>query len=701
MPTKTFSPNKLINENSPYLRQHANNPVEWYPWNNETLALAKSENKPIFLSIGYSTCYWCHVMEREVFENPEIAELMNKYFVNIKLDREERPDLDRIYMTALQAMTGAGGWPMSMWLTPELKPFYGATYIPPKAKYGKSGFEDIIEKINEVWTEKPDEVKNSGEQVTKLLSEKVLNKKNDEHDIVITEDIMHKAFEQFKTIYDYSYGGFGQNNKFPRPAALDFLTTYYKAFENIEALDIVTFTIMKMYTGGIHDHLNGGFHRYSVDHIWRVPHFEKMLYDQAQIINTFLDVYSITDKQTYLGIAESTIAYVLNNLTDETGGFYSAEDAESQTIDGDDSSKEEGAFYLWEKDEIEKILPVDLAGIFEYYYGIQPAGNTLNDPHNVFGTKNVLYVAHDVFETAKFFNKTNEEVILILEKCRKLLTEFQRTRPRPFLDKKILTSWNAMMCSALAKAYSKTRNKLYLQSAVNCIKFIRENLLDEENSILYRRYINGERKYFATLEDHALLIKSLLDLYEVTFDNTYLELAESLNILTIKKFYDQENAGFFDTEKTDEILFLTKDSYDGAEPSGNSIQISNLFRLSVLLDEKAYQDIAERSLMYFNEDINRSPFSSPLLLCDMLLYLKGIGEIMVDSNTPDDLLNYIYSRFLPFTQILKATSELGEKNELVKEILNDQNNKGKVLVCKDFKCELPIGDLEELKKLIK
>lgn len=701
MPTKTFSPNKLINENSPYLRQHAYNPVEWYPWNEETLALAKAENKPIFLSIGYSTCYWCHVMEREVFENPDIAELMNKYFINIKLDREERPDLDRIYMTALQAMTGAGGWPMSMWLTPDLKPFYGATYIPPKAKYGKSGFEDIIEKINEVWTEKPDEVNNSGEQVTKLLSEKVLNKKSNDIDLVISEDIMHKAFDQYKSIYDYNYGGFGQSNKFPRPAALNFLTAYYKAFENIEALDIVTFTLIKMYTGGIHDHLNGGFHRYSVDHIWRVPHFEKMLYDQAQIIDTILDVYSITGKQTYLGIAESTISYVLKNLMNESGGFYSAEDAESQIIEGDDSSKEEGAYYIWEKDEIEKILPEESAGIFEYYYGIQPAGNTLNDPHNVFGTKNVLYVAHDIFETAKFFNKSNEEVIQILENCRRLLTDFQRTRPRPFLDKKILTSWNAMMCSALAKAYSKTQKPIYLDSAIKSFNFIRENLLDEENSILYRRYINGERKFFASLEDHALFIKAILDLYEVTFDSAYLELAESLNILTIKKFYDQENAGFFDAEKTEELLFQTKDSYDGAEPSGNSIQINNLFRLSVILDEKAYQDMAERSMMYFYEDINRSPFSSPLLLCNMLLYLKGLGEIVIDNDTPKELTDYIYSKFLPFTQILNANQSLAEKNELIKEIFKEESNKGKVLVCKDFKCELPTNDLDELKKLIK
>lgn len=358
MPTISNSPNSLIHENSPYLRQHANNPVNWYAWNDSSIALAKQENKPIFLSIGYSTCYWCHVMEREVFENPEIAELMNKYFINIKVDREERSDIDRIYMTALQAMTGMGGWPMSMFLTPDLKPFYGATYIPPKSKYNQSGFEDVIEKINTVWQEKHDEVLNSGNQVVNLLSNKVLKSNVQDEDITITEDVLHKAFEQFKSVYDYSFGGFGQGNKFPRPAALDFLNVYFKTFGNIEAFDMVTFTLMKMYTGGIHDHLNGGFHRYSVDHVWRVPHFEKMLYDQAQIINTLLDVHSISGKQIYLHIAASTINYVLNYMQDEQGGFYSAEDAESMIKEGDKNSKSEGAFYLWDKNEIDKILPL-------------------------------------------------------------------------------------------------------------------------------------------------------------------------------------------------------------------------------------------------------------------------------------------------------------------------------------------------------
>lgn len=701
MPTISNSPNSLIHENSPYLRQHANNPVNWYAWNDSSIALAKQKNKPIFLSIGYSTCYWCHVMEREVFENPEIAELMNKYFINIKVDREERPDIDRIYMTALQAMTGMGGWPMSMFLTPDLKPFYGATYIPPKSKYNQTGFEDVIEKINTVWQEKHDEVLNSGNQVVNLLSNKVLKSNVQDEDITITEDVLHKAFEQFKSVYDYSFGGFGQGNKFPRPAALDFLNVYFKTFGNIEAFDMVTFTLMKMYTGGIHDHLNGGFHRYSVDHVWRVPHFEKMLYDQAQIINTLLDVHSISGKQIYLHIAASTINYVLNYMQDEQGGFYSAEDAESMIKEGDKNSKSEGAFYLWDKNEIDKILPADHAGIFEYYYGILPAGNTLNDPHNVLKEKNVLYVAHDIHDTAKVFGKSEEEIFSILESCRKKLVASQSERPRPFLDKKIITSWNAMMSSALSKAFKKTGNKRFLNAAVNCINFLKRSLIDTEEPRLYRRFINGERRFSATLEDYALLIKALIDLYEVTFDDEYIELASSLNILCIKNFYDRQNAGFFDSEKSDDIIFPTKDPYDGSEPSGNSIQILNLFRLSVILDESAYFDMAERSLIYFYDDIRKSPFSSPLLLISLLNYLKGAEEIVVGKKAENELIGYVYSKYLPFAQIIKPSEFLAGKNELIKEILNDEPNGHGVFVCHDFKCEKPALNLEELKEIIK
>ncbi len=346
--------NNLINEKSPYLLQHAYNPVDWHPWSEETFALAKKDNKPIFLSIGYSTCYWCHVMEREVFENEEIASMMNKYFVNIKVDREERPDVDRVYMTALQSMTGAGGWPMSMFLTPDLRPFYGATYIPPKAKYGRAGFEDVITQIHEVWDNKENEVRESGEQIVNKLNE-LISKKSDSG-AKLSKEALNNAFGQIKKIYDEEYGGFGQGNKFPRPVVYNFLLDYYYHTKDFAAIDIVSFTLKKMYEGGMYDHLSGGFHRYSVDNIWRVPHFEKMLYDQAQLIVTYVHTYLVTKNKFYLFVAEDTVAYVLENLRSKESGFYSAEDAESALDESKPKEKEEGAYYLWKKSEIENIL---------------------------------------------------------------------------------------------------------------------------------------------------------------------------------------------------------------------------------------------------------------------------------------------------------------------------------------------------------
>ncbi|MCY7362997.1 MAG: thioredoxin domain-containing protein, partial [Ignavibacteria bacterium] len=413
-----------MKEKSPYLLQHAYNLVDWNPWNEETFELAKKENKPIFLSIGYSTCYWCHVMEREVFEVEEIAELMNEYFVNVKVDREERPDIDRVYMTALQSMTGAGGWPMSMFLTPDLKPFYGATYIPPKAKYGRSGFEDVITQIHEVWTNKKQEVIDSGDKIITRLQNLADTKFNSEGEKDLNTEILDNAFTAITKIYDDEYGGFGQGNKFPRPVVFNFLLDYYYHTKEFSAIDMVTFTLKKMYEGGMYDHLSGGFHRYSVDNIWRVPHFEKMLYDQAQLISTYINAYLTTKNKFYLFVAEDTAQYCLENLNNPDGGFYSAEDAESVIDINVPDVKAEGAYNLWSKVEIEKILGEEDSVVFNFFYGIEPMGNTLNDPHEVFGKKNVLFIANDIFETAKKFEKTPEEVAEIIDDSRtKLLNE--------------------------------------------------------------------------------------------------------------------------------------------------------------------------------------------------------------------------------------------------------------------------------------
>jgi len=700
--------NKLIKEKSPYLLQHAYNPVDWNPWNEETFELAKKENKPIFLSIGYSTCYWCHVMEREVFEVEEIANLMNEYFVNVKVDREERPDIDRVYMTALQSMTGAGGWPMSMFLTPDLKPFYGATYIPPKAKYGRAGFEDVITQIHEVWTNKKQEVIDSGDKIITRLQNLVDTKFNSEGEKDLNTEILDNAFTAITKIYDDEYGGFGQGNKFPRPVVFNFLLDYYYHTKEFSAIDMVTFTLKKMYEGGMYDHLSGGFHRYSVDNIWRVPHFEKMLYDQAQLISTYVNAYLTTKNKFYLFVAEDTAQYCLENLNNPDGGFYSAEDAESVIDINVPDVKAEGAYNLWSKVEIEKILGEEDSVVFNFFYGIEPMGNTLNDPHEVFGKKNVLFIANDIFETAKKFEKTPEEVAEIIDDSRTKLLNERNKRPKPHLDDKILTSWNGLMISALAKIYQVTQKKEYLENAEKTVEFILNNLYNNknknENKILLHRYRDGEARFDGTLEDYAYLISGLLDLYESCFNVRYLELAIELNGITSDKFYDNESAGFFDVTKGEnDILLKTKDTYDGAEPSGNSIQIMNLLRLGYMTDDKELTEKGENSLKLFSNDLNRLPFSSPQMLCALSFYLHSPKEIILSGNSESEKLkvlkNLIYETYIPNKILLYASDELKSVSKFIDNIVKD-GNKDEVYVCENYQCNLPVDDLEELKKLL-
>lgn len=696
-------PNKLINEKSPYLLQHANNPVDWHPWSDEAFQKAKDEDKPIFLSIGYSTCYWCHVMEREVFENKRIAEEMNKIFINIKVDREERPDVDRVYMSALQAMTGSGGWPMSMFLTNDLKPFYGATYVPPMSKYGMPGFEELIRGLDEAWKTRRDEVIESGEKIIEHIREVSKNVKGETK---LTEAILLKGAEQYKNGFDEEYGGFGGAPKFPRPVGFNFLLRSYKRYDDSESLKMVVRTLLQMARGGVYDHLGGGFHRYSVDRYWRVPHFEKMLYDQAQLAVTYTEAYQITDDKSFADAAKDILAYVSRELTSPLGGFYSAEDAESALNADDPHEKEEGAFYVWEKKEIDELLG-DNAGIFNYYYGVDAYGNAPqgSDPHSVFTEKNILYIAHSVSEASNKFEKSTNEIAEILEESRKILFAAREKRPKSHLDDKILTSWNGLMISAFAKAYQVFEDVSYLEKAKSAADFIIANLYNKKTNELLHRYRDGEAKINGTLEDYAFFIHGLIDLYESCFDESYLNTEIALTEKMITDFYDTNDGGFFDTTGKDEsILVRTKEDYDSAEPTGNSIAILNLARLSYITGNNELYDKAHNSVLAFSDKLDKMPYAMPQMLVALEYILFKPKQIVIAGKENDEMtyrmLREVYSRFMPGKVLLQINPENAEKTKTFARDIIAKSGETTAYICENFACKLPVRTLEEFLKLI-
>jgi len=694
-------PNHLVNEKSPYLIQHIYNPVDWYPWGDEAIERARKEDKPIFLSVGYSTCYWCHVMERESFENENIASILNEHFISIKVDREERPDLDKVYMSALQSMTGSGGWPMNMFLTPELKPFYGATYIPPREKYNRAGFEDVLNKVIEVWKNQRDDITKSSNQIYTILKNKANPSKIIE-DGSLKDYPLDECFEICKKTYDYENGGFGNGNKFPRPALFNFLLHYYKKSDNVEALDMVTHTLKAMSKGGINDHLSGGYHRYSVDQFWRVPHFEKMLYDQAQIANSFVDAYLITEDDFFIDSAGDVLRYVKEFLLSKSGGFYSAEDAESAPDQKELEYKEEGYFYLFTKKEIDDLLGKENAAIFNFAFGITHEGNTIYDPHEVFKNRNVLYQAFDIWETAKHFNIDPEDADKIISDSKNKLLEIRNKRLRPGLDDKILTSWNALMISAFAYYYSVTGNKEHLKIAENACRFILEELYDKEEKILYHRFKDGERKHQGTLDDYAFFIDALIKLYEATFNTAYIFNAIELADIAIELFYDSEFGGFFDVENGKADVFLrTKDIYDGAEPSGNSYMVNNLLKLARFSEQKMYEEKAMKTLEYYFDELEKYPFSYPQMLIALSNYLNPMKEIIISGKDTDVFKKEISKVFIPDKILIKADKKLETIMPLIKNYLSADDKETKVFICENFKCESPISDLEELKNKLK
>ncbi len=699
-------PNRLIKEKSPYLLQHAFNPVDWYPWGEEAFEKARKEDKPIFLSIGYSTCYWCHVMEREVFEDDSIAALMNKYVVSIKVDREERPDVDRVYMTAVQAMTGSGGWPMSMFLTGDLKPFYGATYIPPTSNFGRPGFPDVLKRIHDVWTSDRPQVT----QISQQWGDYLRQSADPEVKLVEANKLaLERGFDSFSKSYDATHAGFGGAPKFPRPVAFNSLFRYYARSGEQRALDMSLETLKRMASGGMYDHIGGGFHRYSTDERWHVPHFEKMLYDQAQLVVSYLEAYQITHDDVYAEVARDVLAYIQRTMTHPNGGFYSAEDAESATDFAKPEDKEEGAFYTWKKEEIDGILTPEEARVVSYTYDVREKGNVLNDPHQEFVGENILYLAHSPEETAKQFNLSVAEVKERIATARNKLFQEREKRPRPHLDDKILVSWNGLMISAFARAHQVLGEVEYLKAAERSAAFMLQRLYDEGTKTLLRRYRDGEARYDAHLEDYAFFTQGLLDLYEATFDIRWLKTAVEFTNQQISLFYDRENGGFYDISGKDHsILIRSKESYDGAEPTGNSIAILNLLRLSQMIDNPEYRDLADRSLAYFGERMLTNPQAMPQFLVALDFSLAKPKQIIIagEASNPhtEALLKEVHSRFIPNKIILLADGSEGQKMlssympflESIRMI----NGRPTAYICEDYACELPTSDLAVVSRLL-
>ncbi|MGA3205926.1 MAG: thioredoxin domain-containing protein, partial [Bryobacteraceae bacterium] len=673
--------NRLGSEKSPYLLQHANNPVDWYPWGEEAFAKAARENKPIFLSIGYSTCHWCHVMEHESFENEATARILNQYFVPIKVDREERPDVDRVYMLFVQASTGSGGWPMSVWLTPERKPFFGGTYFPPDNRYGRPGFRAILENLARAWSEDRERVEESGANVVEQLKQYAFA---DSGKGEPGQEALDSAFFGFRRMFDARLGGFGGAPKFPRPSVHNFLLRYYAATKNEEALEMVLLTLREMAKGGMNDQLGGGFHRYSVDERWFVPHFEKMLYDQAQIAISYLEAFQITRDGQYAAAAREIFSYVERDLMHAEGGFFSAEDADSAVDAAKPKEKREGAFYVWSKEEIDATLGQPDAEIFCQRYGVKAGGNVDEDPHGEFRGQNILYQARSI---------EGDEARAAQRGASEKLLDRRARRPRPHLDDKILASWNGLMISAFAKGAQALGEKQYADRAAGAAKFLRLRLWDEKREVLLRRFRDGESAIDGFLDDYAFSILAFLDLYETRFESADFQFAVRLAERALALFEDRENGGFFSTATGAENLVLRlKDDYDGAEPSGNSMMTLALLRLARMTDREDFRRAAARTLEAFSSRMSAGGAGVPQMLAALSFALGRPMEIVLAGRLDSAMLATIRRRFLPNAVVARAS-----ESPVAMPALNDTPT---VYVCSNFACNLPITDVNQLDELL-
>lgn len=652
--------NRLANEQSPYLLQHAGNPVDWYPWGEEAFAKARAENKPIFLSIGYSTCHWCHVMERESFENEGVAEILNRNFVSIKVDREERPDVDRVYMLFVQATTGGGGWPMSVWLTPELQPFYGGTYYPPENRYGRPGFKTVLSHIAQVWRDDRGKVDESVADIMSQLQGYAALTKGPG---VVEDSVLDSAYNHSRRTFDKKLGGFGMAPKFPRPVVLNFLMRYWKATGEEDALDMVVQTLRAMARGGMNDQLGGGFHRYSVDARWFVPHFEKMLYDQAQLAVSYLEAYQATGFADLADEARRVFEYVLRDMTHAEGGFFSAEDADSVVHRDHPREKAEGAFYVFDWRELEAVLGPETEA-FARAYGCRVEGNVEphEDPHQEFVKKNILYRVEGGFDAA-----------------REKLLEYRGARVRPHLDDKVLTSWNGLMISAFAKGAQVFGEPRYLAAARRAAVFIRSAMWD--GRVLRRRWREGDAAIDGFLDDYAFFVLALLDLYETEFRATDLAFAVTLAERMCELFEDKENGAFYSTAEGDATLVMRlKEDYDGAEPSGNSMAALALLRLGAMTGRAEFTRSGERTIAAFHSRLTAQTAAVPQMLCAYLFARRKPRQVEFVGEDVKALVRVVHGKFAPFQVLVRG----------------DVAGAAEARVCENFVCQLPVRDPEAL-----
>ncbi len=693
--------NKLINEKSPYLLQHAFNPVNWYPWGDEAFSLARKENKPIFLSIGYSTCHWCHVMAHESFENEDIAPILNGHSISIKLDREERPDLDQVYMAVTLSMTGSSGWPMSVFLTPDLKPFYAGTYFPPEDRYGRPGFPKLLYAIDAAWQNDRDRILI---QAQKILDGLAKQAKNESSRGPVSGKHSKQAANYFIENFDRENGGFGNYPKFPRPVVLNFLFRYAKGVGDKRVEILALETLRKMADGGVYDHVGGGFHRYSVDAKWRVPHFEKMLYDQAQLAMSYLEAYQLTGENEFERIARHTLDYVLREMADPKGGFYSAEDADSPLPENSEK-KSEGAFYLWGKSEIYKRLPTLEADVFSFIYGIKENGNAPADPHGYFVNKNILYRAQSNKSASVKFEITEQQIRVLEEKARSVLLKIRTQRLRPHMDDKVLSSWNGLMISALAKGYHVLRDERYLEAALGAAQFIQQQMYDRKSKVLFHRYRNDDVGIEGQLDDYAFMVQGVLDLYEASFENRWLLWAMDLNEKQIELFYDKKEGGFFDSSGKDKsVLLRMKGDYDGSEPAGNSIAAMNLLRLARMTASEYMLEKGEGTVSAFAGQLAQVPQAMPQMLAAYeFMREKSMQIVIAGKRGAEDtkLMHVVTGKyFLPNKIIMLANLDDFSEEQVKKfsflQYMSMVDNRATAYVCENFTCKQPTVDPEVL-----